>query len=112
MNSPKQLSCHVVLVVKNSYKTNSYVFSDEGLENAGSRRCENLCREVADLQKARRGCLQGKIRAVIGHLRTPTLLLAYWPIDRAEVGGILQALPFAFGIAYDTYNTWQAWPYR
>jgi len=43
--------------------------------------------------------LQDKIRAVIGHFRTPVLSLAYRPIDPAEVGGILQGLPSAFGIA-------------
>jgi len=88
------------------------LFLYEGLENADSSRCENLCREVVECRKLDAGTAKEKIRAVIGHLRAWTLPLACWQIDRAEVGGILQALPSAFGIAYDYYNTWQAWPYR
>ncbi|RWU21500.1 hypothetical protein DM813_20215 [Pseudomonas alkylphenolica] len=56
--------------------------------------------------------LRDKIRAVIGHLCSLKVPFAVWPIDPAGAGGILQGLPSAFGIAYDTYNTWQAWPYR
>jgi hypothetical protein len=43
--------------------------------------------------------IQDKIRAVIGHFHTPLVFLAYRPIDPAKLGGILQGLPSAFGIA-------------